>query len=88
MQCRDFLFAPLRVDVVSDAEHGPESKKGKIDVWQTFWGNEWGNKGERRGGGFWKEGSERIVVEVRPEGGREYYLQRAGCESPESRHLG
>jgi hypothetical protein len=68
VHCRDYAFAPLRVDVSDDGKGGLE-----VDAWQTWRGNEWGNKGERRGGGE--------VVEVSPVGGKEFYAERQGCES-------
>ncbi|KAI9863837.1 MAG: hypothetical protein M1813_003489 [Trichoglossum hirsutum] len=65
VHCRDYAFAPLRVDVSDDGKGGLE-----VDAWQTWRGNEWGNKGERRGGGE--------VVEVSPVGGKEFYAERQG----------
>ena len=38
VHCRDYVFAPLRVDV---------SSYDKVEAWQTFRGHEWDNKGER-----------------------------------------
>ncbi|KAI9814043.1 MAG: hypothetical protein M1827_003507 [Pycnora praestabilis] len=59
VHCRDWAFAPLRVDV---------GEGEKVEVWQTFRGNEWENKGEKRG----------VPVELRVVGGREYYEKREG----------
>ena len=63
---RDYTIAPLRVDV-----DGGE----KIEVWQTFRGNEWDNRGERLGGGVGE-----VVVDVRVVGRKEYYEVKGGCE--------
>jgi len=85
-QCRDYTFAPLRVDVSSSPSNNePDQVAGqeKVEVWQTFWGNEWGNKGEYRGGGSvstTRAGDEAVMVEVRPERAKEYYSSRTGCE--------
>lgn len=38
VHCRDYVFAPLRLDVSSD---------DKVEAWQTFRGHEWDNKGEK-----------------------------------------
>jgi hypothetical protein len=40
VHCREFTFAPLRVDV--------DEADGQVEAWQTFRGNEWDNRGERR----------------------------------------
>jgi len=37
VHCRDYVFAPLRVDV---------SSNDRVEAWQTFRGHEWDNKGE------------------------------------------
>lgn len=84
---RDWNFAPARVDVNTSSVNAEGKKEARVDVWQTFGGNEWGNKGEYRGGGavnLSKEGKKQkeeenvIAVEVKPLGTKEYYLQRAG----------
>ena len=74
MHCRDFAFEPLRVDVTVEGDRkGGEQEK--VVVWQTFLGNEWENKGEKRG-----EGPSGVVAEVWPIGVKEYYEVRGGCE--------
>jgi ER membrane protein complex subunit 7 len=67
--CRDYVFEPLRVDV-SDLETGQ-----KIQVWQTFRGNEWDNVGEKRA-----DAANEVLVDVRVSGAKDYYLQRGGCK--------
>lgn len=62
VHCRDFLFAPLRVDV-GDSDN--------VEVWQTFRGHEWENKGEKL--------VER-PVEVRVLAGKDHYEHRSGCK--------
>ncbi|KAI9716924.1 MAG: hypothetical protein M1812_005073 [Candelaria pacifica] len=59
VHCRTFAFAPLRVDVASD---------DVVEVWQTFRGNEWDNKGEKKG----------LPVELQLLGAKEYYQAREG----------
>lgn len=78
-------FAPLRVDVApASGGVGVGASAGKkkpqqhevelaVSAWETFRGNDWGNKGEaaRRdeGGAF----------EVRCLGRKEYYMERSSC---------
>jgi hypothetical protein len=79
VHCRDYAFEPLRIDVsVEEAVEGSGDLKEVIKAWQTFYGNEWDNKGESRG-----EGGNGLVVEVKPLGEKLYYQERAGCESRE-----
>ncbi|OCK91202.1 uncharacterized protein K441DRAFT_616357 [Cenococcum geophilum 1.58] len=72
VHCRDFAFEPLRVDVTVGGD-GKGGLQEKVAVWQTFLGNEWDNKGEKRGGG-----PSGVVAEVRPIGVKEYYEVRGG----------
>ena len=79
-----WAFVPMRVDVVAlpavegkvNAEQGSERKR--VDVWQTFRGNEWNNKGEWLGGGTLEQGGITINVGVLAE--RAFYEARPGCE--------
>ncbi|KAJ9665388.1 hypothetical protein H2201_004465 [Coniosporium apollinis] len=86
VHCRDVVFEGLRVDVGGDYREGTggeeEGVVGKmggkeegelVQVWQTFRGNEWDNKGEVRG-----VGRGRVVAEVRAVAGKEYYQERSG----------
>jgi hypothetical protein len=76
VHCRDYLFEPLRIDVsVEEAVEGSGDKKEMVRAWQTFFGNEWDNKGESRG-----EGGNGLVVEVKPLAPKRYYQERSGCE--------
>ena len=61
VHCRDYVFAPYRVDVVGQ----------EVEVWQTWRGNEWDNKGEMVGKGW---------AEVKVVGRKEFYEGRAGCK--------
>ncbi|KAF2128782.1 hypothetical protein P153DRAFT_367125 [Dothidotthia symphoricarpi CBS 119687] len=71
---RDFAFEPLRIDVsVEEAVEGSGEKKDMVRAWQTFFGNEWDNKGESRG-----EGGNGLVVEVKPVGQKWFYQERTG----------
>lgn len=68
VHCRDFAFETQRVDV-SDSD--------SIEVVTTFRGNEWDNKGEKRG-----QGNGNAVADIKALGPKEYYLSAGGCESP------
>ena len=54
---------------------------GTVEVWQTFRGNEWDNKGEKYGAG------KDISLEVVLLGKKEFYESRGGCESFPIRRL-
>ncbi|MCJ1336459.1 hypothetical protein MMC09_001735 [Bachmanniomyces sp. S44760] len=71
---RDFVFQGLRVDVTGKGKE-KETGKEKVEVWTTFRGNEWDNKGELLGVG---EGS--LAVEARVQGERVVYEKRGGCK--------
>ncbi|EON61675.1 hypothetical protein W97_00891 [Coniosporium apollinis CBS 100218] len=88
VHCRDVVFEGLRVDVggvgAVGEEEGDEQEEGVkevggkekgelVQVWQTFRGNEWDNKGEVRG-----VGRGRVAAEVRAVAGKEYYQERSG----------
>ncbi|KAF2146083.1 uncharacterized protein K452DRAFT_263617 [Aplosporella prunicola CBS 121167] len=63
---RDAVFENLRVDVGAEQDD-------VVAVWQTFRGNEWDNRGEKRG-----EGRGRCEAEVRALLPKEYYQVRQG----------
>lgn len=72
---RDYTFAPYRVDVdVASVTGGGGGQEGRIEVWQTFRGNEWDNKGEKVG-----EGMGSCGVEVKVVGAKGFYEERGGC---------
>ncbi|KAF2432211.1 hypothetical protein EJ08DRAFT_648299 [Tothia fuscella] len=79
IHCRDYFFEPLRVDVGNTAQ-GVEW----MNAWQTFRGNEWDNKGERRVEVLASANPQGYVdevkgkVEVRVLGAKDYYQQREG----------
>jgi hypothetical protein len=74
-------FAPLRVDVAGHAEqeHIPE-----VQVWGTFRGNEWSNKGEAVE--VWnlkaeEKGATPVwAFAVKSAAKKEYLVERQGCE--------
>lgn len=68
------MFAPLRVDISSAGGEGGE----EVKAWGTWRGNEWENRGEVVEVGVW--GREGRVVEVRAVGGKEFLIERTGCE--------
>lgn len=65
---RDHFFENLRIDV------GTGEGSNKVEAWQTFMGNEWENKGEKR------DGVIPGTLEVKPVGRKDYYTQRQGCK--------
>ncbi|PMB73789.1 hypothetical protein BM221_001214 [Beauveria bassiana] len=48
VHCPTDGFAPLRVDVVGGKEEEEEEEEGEeaVQAWETYRGNDWGNKGE------------------------------------------
>ncbi|KAF2878185.1 hypothetical protein BDV95DRAFT_478493 [Massariosphaeria phaeospora] len=74
VHCRDYVFEPLRIDVsMEETVEGSGELKEVVRAWQTFVGNEWDNKGESRG-----EGSNGLVIEVKPLAPKYYYNERSG----------
>ena len=61
IHCRDYVFAPLRLDIGND----------NVEVWQTFRGHEWDNKGEKL--------LER-PIQLKALAQKDYYEHRAGCK--------
>jgi ER membrane protein complex subunit 7 len=87
------VFAPLRVDVAAAAlVHGEQEKLPEVQVWGTFRGNEWGNKGEKldvlelKTEDGAKNGEPVLAFSVRAVGRKEYLLERQGCEFSPSSH--
>ncbi|KAL1648754.1 hypothetical protein SLS58_001933 [Diplodia intermedia] len=78
---RDHVFENLRVDVEEavDYENNDDGAKKteKVRAWQTFRGNEWANRGEKRGETT-ASGGGRMMAEVRVVGRKEYYQERSG----------
>ena len=85
------VFVPMRVDVSmlpAGDEAGSNSQKEdtvrsksllkRVDVWQTFRGNEWDNKGELLGSGTLEQGGVQANVGVL--GVRDFYEARQGCK--------
>lgn len=68
VHCPTDGFQPLRIDVAAD---------GSFAAWETYRGNEWGNKGEALP---IMDGSVSKGVEVRALGGKLYFLERPTCE--------
>ncbi|KAH8820474.1 hypothetical protein F5884DRAFT_764177 [Xylogone sp. PMI_703] len=85
VHCPSHWFAPLRVDI--HAESPAKSATGDekapvVQVWGTFRGNEWDNKGEEvpvNEVAEAKDGNEPIYgFEVKAGPEKEYYVERAG----------
>jgi hypothetical protein len=66
----------LRVDV-RDVTPDVVGDDQEVQVWGTFRGNEWSNKGEvvqaQRGDGIW-------TFDVKVQGGKDYFIERQGCK--------
>ncbi|KAH8178248.1 hypothetical protein LIA77_03330 [Sarocladium implicatum] len=62
--CPGHAYHPLRVDI------GPA---GEVSVWETYRGNDWGNKGEAL---EVREGSYGKGVELRSLGAKNYFIER------------
>ena len=69
VHCPTDVFQPLRVDVGAG---------GEVEAWETFRGNDWGNKGEKV---VVREGSVGKGVELRALGSKAYFMERPACES-------
>ncbi|RBR05754.1 hypothetical protein FVER53590_09491 [Fusarium verticillioides] len=69
VHCPTDAFHPLRIDVQL-AEDGEE---GIVRAWETYRGNDWGNKGEVV---QVKEGSKGRGFELRAIGGKNYFMER------------
>jgi len=71
---RDFFFPPYRVDVsLSEAGDDESQSQELIQVWQTFMGNEWSNKGPSAG-----EQRGEVTITLPPNGRKDYYQRREG----------
>ncbi|OJD31536.1 uncharacterized protein BKCO1_4700036 [Diplodia corticola] len=89
VHARDHVFENLRVDVEVAADYGGDDNKKegatgveKVRAWQTFRGNEWANRGEKRGESTATAtaatGGAQMMAEVRVVGRKEYYQERSG----------
>jgi len=70
---RDYIFAPLRVDVLPSTT--AEGTAEIIEVHQTFRGNEWSNKGQKYG-----SAKDKLVIAIPPTGKRDFYMSRGGFD--------
>lgn len=86
VHCHTHVFAPLRVDVnqgVVDKVEQVEGEGGEaqeVQVWGTWRGNEWSNKGEKV---EVQEVEGRVGVwgfSVKATSAKEYFVERAGCK--------
>ncbi|GAB7351327.1 hypothetical protein MBLNU459_g1737t1 [Dothideomycetes sp. NU459] len=73
---RDLTFPPFRVDVTA-AGAAAEAGGERVEIWQTFRGNEWENKGAKFGEAA--AGGE-LVVTLTPSGRKEYFQKREGFD--------
>lgn len=72
--CATHAFAPLRVDVDLLGGEGGVGGGVTVKAWETYRGNEWGNRGE----GVVPAG-EAGWLEVRVLGGKGYFSERSKC---------
>ncbi|KAH7354874.1 hypothetical protein BKA65DRAFT_394609 [Rhexocercosporidium sp. MPI-PUGE-AT-0058] len=78
VHCHTHVFAPLRVDVSEGKAVGDGDSGAEVQVWGTFRGNEWSNKGEVK---EVKEVEDRVGVwgfEVKCAANKEYLIERSG----------
>ncbi|KAK4167406.1 Cys/Met metabolism PLP-dependent enzyme-domain-containing protein [Cladorrhinum sp. PSN259] len=70
IHCTTHAFAPLRLDVLRG-----EEGNGRLTVraWETYRGNDWGNKGEE----VTRRGEEEHTVEARVFGWKSYFMERS-----------
>ncbi|OAA44027.1 hypothetical protein BBO_04383 [Beauveria brongniartii RCEF 3172] len=73
VHCPTDGFAPLRVDV-GEEEEEEEEEEAVVQAWETYRGNDWGNKGEAL---VLKQGSDGTQgFEVRALGRKGYFMER------------
>ncbi|KAM5342930.1 hypothetical protein ACJ41O_013896 [Fusarium nematophilum] len=70
VHCQTDAFHPLRIDVVEAVD---AAEQEVVRAWETFRGNDWGNKGEVVPV---REGSKGRGFEVRALGGKNYFMER------------
>lgn len=68
VHCSTDGFKPLRVDVTAADD---------VEVWETFRGNDWANRGERLA---LRDGSAGRGVDAKPLGGKQYFTERQKCK--------
>ena len=102
VHCLDYVFAPYRVDVVRESEprvgggknKGQGTARVRVEVFRTYLGNAWTERGELKGrfvtGGGDDDagdssaagpgaGEDELKVELELLGRKEYYVAREGC---------
>ncbi|EJP63575.1 uncharacterized protein BBA_07501 [Beauveria bassiana ARSEF 2860] len=74
VHCPTDGFAPLRVDVVGGDGEEKKEEEEAVQAWETYRGNDWGNKGEAL---VLKQGSDGTQgFEVRALGRKGYFMER------------
>lgn len=77
--CHSYFFAPLRVDV---EESKDTDNLEEVQVWETFRGNEWENKGRKVPIRIEGQGKNKIYhFEVQSLATKKYIIERPGCAS-------
>ena len=69
---RNYFFPPLRVDVTKSSDG---SEQQTVQVWQTFRGNGWDNKGPSYG-----TGKGELNVRIQASSGKDFYQPRGGFD--------
>jgi O-acetylhomoserine/O-acetylserine sulfhydrylase len=90
VHCATHAFVPLRVDVLRAVDTGDVDAAADVDgnsrgglrvaAWETYRGNDWGNKGEvipvTAAAGPGEEG---VVLDARAAGEKGYFMERSQC---------
>ncbi|KAK6086873.1 ER membrane protein complex subunit-like protein [Seiridium cupressi] len=78
VHCASYGFAPLRIDVDA-AEDGAAGAdvRSSVRAWETFRGNEWGNKGEES---VRQDGAGGAVFAVKCLGKKVFFQERGSCK--------
>nr|CDP27217.1 Putative protein of unknown function [Podospora anserina S mat+] len=80
IHCLTHAFLPLRVDISpssSSSSDPSEQSPIKIEAWETFRGNDWGNKGEKVSTEVSDGKSGMMVVVARMAGQKSYFMERS-----------
>ncbi|KAK0674476.1 hypothetical protein QBC41DRAFT_308764 [Cercophora samala] len=85
IHCLTHAFIPLRVDISSSSSSPSSSSSSssegdhplQIEAWETFRGNDWGNKGEKVSAEV-SDTKNAVVVVARMAGSKSYFMERSG----------
>lgn len=87
IHCATHAFAPLRVDVspildgaLEDGVPGHGEVKLEVKAWETYRGNDWGNKGEEAPRQKLGNNENGVVFGAKVLGEKGYFMERSKCE--------